>query len=387
VTARLFGMHDGHSSVFSQAPVGAVRLWDVGVTWQTVEPSPGVYDFAALDARVNEATEFGAKVTYVLGMTPAFYGTGHASPPPLDKYDSYVRAVMARYKDKIDSYQVWNETNIANFWTGTQEQVAQLTEIVYRARNEIDSAALLVAPSGPVRKKYQRTAYREYLAAVDKSYIDAYAFSLYPLPDVDNGPEAFYDLINVARSMLAYYGEDSKPLWAAEINYAVGSQTYTGGLTELLPTSEQVSNVMKTYILARAGHLERCFWYRWDMGLWEGTDGTTRTIANTIMTKPGLTITPAGRAFGRVQSWLKGNRFRFSIDSNGTYRVSINDGGKVKKIYWNNVRGVHIDVAPRVRRTTFKGASAIITDGSVWVTDKPVLVTIPSVPGPQLLAR
>jgi hypothetical protein len=123
------------------------------------------------------------------------------------------------------------------------------------------------------------------------------------------------------------------------------------------------------------------------MGLWEGTDGTTRTIANTIMTKPGLTITPAGRAFGRVQSWLKGNRFRFSIDSNGTYRVSINDGGKVKKIYWNNVRGVHIDVAPRVRRTTFKGASAIITDGSVWVTDKPVLVTIPSVPGPQLLAR
>ncbi len=72
--------------------VGAVRLWDSGVTWARLNPSPGVYEWESLDRAVDNARNAGAlEVQYVFGVTPqwaaakptmkGFYGPGSSSPP------------------------------------------------------------------------------------------------------------------------------------------------------------------------------------------------------------------------------------------------------------------------------------------------------------------
>ncbi len=73
VKGRMFGMTDFTPSTFPEASVGAVRLWDSGVTWRQIETSPGVFDFSRLDVAVSTARNRGADVLIVLGQTPKFH--------------------------------------------------------------------------------------------------------------------------------------------------------------------------------------------------------------------------------------------------------------------------------------------------------------------------
>ena len=139
-----FGLHDKSMQVYSRVPFGSLRLWDAGVTWRDVETSPGTYQWSKLDAYVAAAQAHGIEVTLVVGMTPSFYNSDRTKPPAdLSAYRSYVRAVMARYRDfngerGIAAYQVWNEGNVPDYWTGTPSQLARLTQIVAQARREVD---------------------------------------------------------------------------------------------------------------------------------------------------------------------------------------------------------------------------------------------------------
>ena len=75
IPGSFFGMHDGDAVSFPAAPVGAVRLWDSGVSWREIETAPGRFDFTRVDAQVNAARAHGASVLLVLGQTPRFHST------------------------------------------------------------------------------------------------------------------------------------------------------------------------------------------------------------------------------------------------------------------------------------------------------------------------
>ena len=105
--------------------VGAIRLWDTGITWRNVEKSNNSYDWSKFDAAVRNAEALGAtEILYTLGMTPrwaaanpdskgALYGSGLQQPPEVQAYYlDYLRAVATRYKGRITAYQVWNEANL-----------------------------------------------------------------------------------------------------------------------------------------------------------------------------------------------------------------------------------------------------------------------------------
>ena len=159
VPRAFFGLHDKSMQVYSHVPFGSLRLWDANVTWREIETSPGSYQWSRLDAYVAAAQAHGIEVTLVVGMTPSFYNGDRTKPPAdLSVYRSYVRAAMARYRDfngkrGIAAYQVWNEGNVPDYWTGTPQQLAQLTQVVAQARREVDPGAVVLAPSFAVRRR------------------------------------------------------------------------------------------------------------------------------------------------------------------------------------------------------------------------------------------
>ena len=61
VKAGFFGMTDYDPTTWPRQPVGAVRLWDSGVTWREIETAPGVFDFSRLDAQVATARRQGRR--------------------------------------------------------------------------------------------------------------------------------------------------------------------------------------------------------------------------------------------------------------------------------------------------------------------------------------
>ncbi len=394
VTHRYFGLHDASMHAYGHLPFGSLRLWDAGVAWDDVETAPNVFDWSRLDAYVSAAQAHDVQVTLVLAMTPSFYADSPTKPPTdLAMYARYVRAVMTRYRDfngrrGIAAYQVWNEGNVANFWTGTPQQLAQMTQVVDQVRDEVDPGATVVAPSFAIRMPYQRrwmSDYQRQLVAGHPVWwnYDVNALSIYPKPQYGRrigGPEDAMALVSMARHRLAEAGVPRhKLLWATEINYGVTSGGVATGSARHISQRRQVANVLRTYLLGAAHGLSRVFWYRYDWGRLPNGG----TLGNTLLADPDnyARIRAAGIALHTAERWLRGRlvgthgRRPCARSHHGTYQCKVRFRGGVRTIYWNPHRHVRIQLPGGSRTTTSSRASGRrVTARSVKVGYRPVMV-------------
>lgn len=376
VDRRLFGMTDADPVSWPKAKIGAVRLWDSGVTWRQIETRPGVFDFSRLDAQVSAARAHGARPLLVLGMTPRFhakrpnvpgvYGRGSTSPPKMSAWKRYVAKLANRYRGTVD-YQVWNEANVAEFWRGSPSDMAELTKVTSKVVARHDKWGKIVSPALATRltgqRKWLRTFYAQRPGGRSVAgWVDIVSLNLYPLPN--QGPEASMRLLDASRTMLGALGV-TKAIWNTEINY--GLQTGGGGTAKNISRRKEAAFVGRTYVLNAANNVKRVFWYSWDI----------QSLANTQMTYRSGGLTPAGKGYSLVRDWLVGGRMQgCSRSGNGTYTCTVRYSGGVKRIYWNPSRRVTIRTdSSATRMTTMSGESTRIRGGkSIRVKFSPVMV-------------
>ena len=379
---EFFGVHDSDpvGASWPKAPVGSLRVWDSGAAWNQVETSPGVFDFGRLDAIVKTARSHKANVVIVLGQTPAFhatvpspaaaYGAGASSMPTLDAWRKYVDTVVRRYHGPDVQFQVWNEVNVVNYWSGTQAQMAQLTAVARQVVDKVDPDITLVAPAFVTRLASQQKWMDDFFAQkVDGKpvgdLIDVVSLQLYPVPTTPT-PEASMLQLAVDRKILAKHGVD-KPVWNTEINYGARG----GKNVAPAPLNEQASNVARTYLLNAANGVQRVFWYVWDLA---------QPIVDTYMVAPDKsTPTAAGRAFGTVRKWMIGTTVHgCHADKRGTYTCTLVKNGATRLVMWNAERPVQVKVPAGV--TTAEkliGAAQPVTAGaSLTVDSMPVLLVV-----------
>lgn len=342
VRPDFFGIHDADLSSGSLpgVTVGAVRLWDTpGTTWRQIETIPGVFDFGKLDTAVNTARAAGLRPMIVLGQTPQFhatdptapgaYGPGATSMPDVSAWQQYVARVATRYKNTVD-YQIWNEPNVVNYWTGTVGQMATLTVTGSRViRQKAGSNATVVAPSFPLRLASQQKWFGAYWhakasGASVSSQVDVVSVSLYPL--ATQGPEASMKLLAVAKHALPTEAR-RKPIWNAEINYGL----LGGPPAKEIPAARQAAYVVRTLVLNAASSIKRVYWYRWIVG----------PVANThLVENDATTLTRAGKAWGVARGWLVGTKVAGCHQAStgqlkGVYTCTARKGRlEVRRIYW-----------------------------------------------------
>ncbi|CAI9403333.1 GH39 family glycosyl hydrolase [Nocardioides sp. T2.26MG-1] len=347
IQGAFFGMHDGLVSqgIAPDAPIGALRLWDSGTSWRDLEKSPGVFTWTTLDTAVDTAERMKARPLLVLGQTPAFhaskpreeapYGPGAASMPDLGAWRRYVTAVAERYGNRID-YQIWNEANVVQYWTGTPRQMARLTLTASEAIREVVPKATIVAPAFPVRLESQQDYFADFWSLqstrVDLAgAVDAVSVQLYP--PADGLPEDQATLLDTVRQVLAENGIDL-PVWNTEINFGL-----LGG-PEPPPISAELQRafVMRTYLLDAGLGLSRVYWYSWNIG----------RIANTYLTEEDLTTeTLAGRSFDVLRDWLDGTRVEgctLGDGEPGVWECVARGAGQVRTFWWKP-RGPAVRVA------------------------------------------
>jgi hypothetical protein len=399
VSPDFFGIHDGSGLAYDHLSFGSLRLWDAGVAWKDIETSPGTYSWNRLDTLVRSAQAHHVTVTLVLGMTPSFYSASRSEPPTdLSHFTDYVRAVMARYRDfdgqrGIESYQVWNEGNISTFWTGTPQQLAQLTADVARTRDAVDPGATVVAPSFAARLTSQQrwiSAYQQ--QRVDGRHVwhfyDVNALSLYPRDtygDRPGGPEDAITILGQVQHRLARAGvPQDEPLWATEVNYGLPSGK-PGQLTaQPISDRRQVANVLRTYLLAAARGVSRVYWYRYDWGRVAGGG----TLGNTLLTDPDdhSLLTPAGRAVQTAEHWMDGrlvsapgHRRACSRDRKGTYTCLVRHGNRLRTILWNPHHRVRVQVRGASTGEDQDGRPVALRSGTdvLHVGYRPVMLETP----------
>jgi hypothetical protein len=408
VSPRLFGVHDANLTSLSHHSTGSIRLWDTGVMWTDLQPDSTTMDFTRLDQIVNLAHQNGTEVTLVLGLTPKFAAPDPDSPtyatemPKLALYQHYVTAVMQRYKNffgkgqrGIANYQVWNEANISTFWTGTVAQMAQLTHTVWKIRNSVDPGARVIAPAQVTRLGYQQAWTKKFYAQKVGGkpvwkYVDALSLNLYPLATYPSGshtrpgrPEDSMALLALERGILHKDGVPSKiPIWNTEVNYGLNAGPLGGTESTTIPDALQVAYLIRTYLLNAAAGVSRVDWYAYDMGRLPSGG----TLGNTLLTDPanlaaGI-LTPAGRAFTRVQSWMAGTlvgtktRPPCTKDKHGTYTCVVMYHKGMGRIYWNPTTSAKVTLVKSAKtRMDENGASTSVKGGKkLTVTYAPVLV-------------
>jgi hypothetical protein len=186
VKPSLFGLHaPPDTGSAPTVPYGYLRLWDSAVSWADLNPKKGVYNWTKLQEALASPIAQGREVMYVLGNTPAWAGDGSPSSAPKDMNDVYdfVKALCGQGSGRITTYEAWNEGNLQTFWTGTQEQLAQVTQQVRRALNDCPSGGNVVAASTGTRAEgafvINYDAYLKELAKLNWP-IDGYAVHSYP---------------------------------------------------------------------------------------------------------------------------------------------------------------------------------------------------------------
>src|SRR5262249_17382382 len=157
------------------------RLWDAGVNWPDLEPNKGQWQFGRLDRFVALAHQHGTSILLPLGGSPWWassrpqlaspYSPGFtAMPANLDDWRSYVKTVATRYKGRIPAYEIWNEPNLNDFWSGTTAQMLTLTKEASEIIHSVDPSALVVSPSATA--DYGVPWLQEFLRQGGGQYVD-----------------------------------------------------------------------------------------------------------------------------------------------------------------------------------------------------------------------
>jgi hypothetical protein len=165
------GPSAGFFGVVPQAPLtatdlvrmkGVVGTLRIPIYWSVCEPSPGEYDFAALDAEIGAAADHGIRVQPFVYGTPAWLGLRAARPPlgirASAAWAGFLRVLVKRYgsggefwrgrarREPIRLWQIWNEPNFVVFWKPKPSPAgyARLLHISARAIRGADRRARIV---------------------------------------------------------------------------------------------------------------------------------------------------------------------------------------------------------------------------------------------------
>jgi hypothetical protein len=385
-----FGMH------FNQADtpwpqvgnaIGAVRIWDAGgnkngsgvaAQWSEINGASGSYDWSGLDARVAAAAARGADVLYTLGgRTPQWaalqpnasspYGPGQCSEPKADQvWQDWVRAIGTRYKGKIKHWEIWNEADLPDFYCGTPERLASLTQQAHSVLKQIDPANQVLSPS---LAGFGGPGLLDFLFAQGAgAYIDIVSYHFY----VDQPEEAVVVRVPNVKALMRRYGLQSKPLWNTEQGWIEIPNPAP------IPQATAVAYVARSYILPWAYGVSRFYYYTWD-NQWN----------QFAFTQPDrTTLTSAGVAYREVAAWMTGKTMQsLSIESNGVYIATLRDAAnQAQRILWHPKQSVQFTLPSAWGATRQRDLAGTVADlsgrTSVSVGPAPVLLEGEASPPP-----
>jgi Glycosyl hydrolases family 39 len=332
IPASYFGLHIHHldrpiPTPWPNMPVPAWRLWDADVTWHDLEPNKGQWQFARLDRYVSLAEQHGTGILLPLAMPPAWASArppaDNAEPANLDDWRTYVRTVVSRYKGRIQAYEIWNEPNLRDFWTGTLDQMFTLTKEASQIIHSVDPNALVVSPSATA--DYGIPWLAEFLKKGGGQYVDVIGYHFYLNPQTM--PEELLPFIQKVRRVMSENDLGNKPLWNTESGWQKPTRF----------DSEEVAGgfLARAYILSWAAGVQRFYWYAWD----------NRSMGIVTYKEDERTVTPAGYAYKDTEQWLVGARMDGCTESaDHAWACQLNRSGKKEWIVWNPLGNHKFDV-------------------------------------------
>jgi LysM repeat protein len=256
------------------------------IEWKLFEPVRGQIQWAELDAMVNAAEAHHLSVLFSVVKAPAWARPTTAEDGPPTNYQDYwtfVGALAARYKVRVDAYEIWNEQNLRREWNGdtlSASRYMQLLAGAYNAVKGADPGAAVV--SGALAP----TGWNDGVTAIDdRVYLDAmYAAGLKSFSDMvgahpngwANSPTSyccrqegdvpshndhhsffFRHTLEDYRNIMVRWGDGNTRIWATEFGWGTleglgGSPQPGYEFVSYNSLSDQANYLTQAFSLARS---------------------------------------------------------------------------------------------------------------------------------------
>jgi len=244
-----------HNRIFSYITGMGFNWVKQQVEWFRYNPAPGVYDWGPLDRIVDAATASGVKVLFSVVKAPEWARPAgddrSVAGPPADPntYGTFMREMAARYRGRVQAYELWNEQNLWYEWGGRGQrlnaaQYVELLRVAYTNIKAVDPSAIVVSGAlTPTGFNDGDTAIddRVYLEQMYQAGVARYcdAIGAHPSgynnpPDADwmtyndpNEPNCkghpswfFRSTLESYRNIMIKYGDAGKKIWPTEFGWA-----------------------------------------------------------------------------------------------------------------------------------------------------------------------
>ena len=153
---RIVGLGAGTSSIARETS----RSWTnirVNPRPQLVGPPDDPDRWKAMDKKMAEASAANAHIQIVWEGTPTWAAISparlelgvqakrpHTVPPDPQKDAALLAEFIARYGDKVDSYEIWNEPDIQQFWRGSNAEYVALYDTLTPVIRRLDPTAQII---------------------------------------------------------------------------------------------------------------------------------------------------------------------------------------------------------------------------------------------------
>jgi hypothetical protein len=187
------------------------------------------------DLVVDAARRRGLKVLLTIWRTPSWAngGAGELAPPasPAD-FGNFMSWLAGRFRGRVSAYEIWNEPDSRDFFTGSVGQYAGLVRAAHPAVKAADPDAQVVL-GGPIHNNtdWLRAAYQAGVrGSFDVLATHPYAGPTDLPPEVpDQRGDNIYLLTHVAavHALMVANGDGDKPIWFTEFGWS--SHANSGG--------------------------------------------------------------------------------------------------------------------------------------------------------------
>ncbi|HEY9509095.1 MAG TPA: cellulase family glycosylhydrolase, partial [Verrucomicrobiae bacterium] len=128
-----------------------LRVLRIAFGWDAMEPEPGKFDWSFWDDFVRLAVdEYHIRLIPYICYTPRWASSSDGEDfwrqPPKDNaaFANFVKQLVAHYRDRIHSWEIWNEPDNPSYWGGTVDQFADLLATGANAIHATDPTANIV---------------------------------------------------------------------------------------------------------------------------------------------------------------------------------------------------------------------------------------------------
>ncbi len=211
----------GDLEVLRRSGVNVLRI---SFGWDGIEAEKDVYDWMFWDDFVRLAVDdYGITLIPYICYTPLWNASNkdpneawHSPPVDYDEFGEFMEDLVNRYKDRIKTWEIWNEPDISIFWAGTHAEYARLLKMGSAAVRRADPEALVVLGGIAHDPEWLRYLLRDHDVSGEVDIINMHNYyetwQGYPM-------EQIADYVNTVHDVVHRYG-DGQPLWMAEVGYS-----------------------------------------------------------------------------------------------------------------------------------------------------------------------